>query len=60
MPVSFGTFHAIFFFCVEYMLTTISAPTIIREEQKQQLIREIIEDMPVEPDNAFLLVVCAQ
>ena len=28
-----------------------TASNIIREEQKQQLIREIIEDMPVEPDN---------
>ena len=50
MPVSFGTFHAIFFSVLKHAYNY-TASNIIREEQKQQLIREIIEDMPVEPDN---------
>ena len=45
MPVSFGTFHAIFFSVLKHAYNY-TASNIIREEQKQQLIREIIEDMP--------------
>ena len=43
-------FHAIFFSVLKHAYNY-TASNIIREEQKQQLIREIIEDMPVEPDN---------
>ena len=50
MMVLAGTFHAIFFSVLKHAYNY-TASNIIREEQKQQLIREIIEDMPVEPDN---------
>lgn len=50
LPVSFGTFHAVFFSVLKHAYH-FSAGNIIREEQKQQFIREIIEDMDVEPDN---------
>ena len=38
-------FHAIFFSVLKHAYNY-TASNIIREEQKQQLIREIIEDMP--------------
>ncbi len=50
LPVSFGTFHAVFFSILRHAYNY-TASNIIREEQKQQFMRDIIEDMPVEPDN---------
>lgn len=50
LPVSFGTFHAVFFSVLRHAYNY-TAGNIIRDEQKQQFMREIIEDMPVEPDN---------
>ena len=49
LPVSFGTFHAIFFAVLKaaYHYT---AANIIREDQKLSLIREIIADLPDPPD----------
>lgn len=50
LPVSFGTFHAVFFAVLKHAYHY-TAANIIRDEQKQQFMREIIEDLPVEPDN---------
>lgn len=55
LPVSFGTFHAVFFSVLKHAYHY-TAANIIRDEQKQQLMREIIEDLPVEPDNMNELI----
>ena len=49
LPVSFGTFHAVFFAVLKaaYHYT---AANIIREDQKTAMMREIIEGLPDPPD----------
>ena len=49
-PVTFGTFHAIYFKILRYAYNY-SAQNIIREENKYGIIREIIESMDLEIDD---------
>ena len=47
LPVSFGTFHAVFFKILKYAYNY-SADNILREEMKYQYVREIVETMELE------------
>lgn len=49
-PVSFGTFHAVFFTILKYAYH-FNAGNIVREEQKRQYFREIINDLDLEPED---------
>lgn len=55
VPVTFGTFHAVFFKILKYAYNY-SADNILREEYKYQYIREIIEKMELEyeDENEFI------
>ncbi len=55
LPVSFGTFHAVFFAILKaaYHYT---AANIIREDRKLAMMREIISDLPDPPDNVGEMV----
>lgn len=48
--VSFGTFHAIFFTILKYAYN-FSGSNIIREDQKYQIFREIINEVNIEVDD---------
>lgn len=54
-PVTFGTFHAVFFKILKYAYHY-SAANILREEEKYQLIRELVEkeDLEIEDIKDFL------
>ena len=49
-PVSFGTFHAVFFKILKYAYN-FSAENILREEVKYEILREIIESQELELDD---------
>ncbi len=49
LPVSFGTFHSIFFTILRYAYG-LNANNILREEQKRQILTEIIHSMNLEID----------
>jgi DNA helicase-2/ATP-dependent DNA helicase PcrA len=55
VPVSFGTFHAIFFKILKYAYNY-SAQNIIREEEKYRLIKSFIEDenLEIEDEKEFV------
>ncbi len=55
LPVSFGTFHAIYFKILKYAYHY-NAEHIIREEKKYELMREIIErmDLEISDENEFV------
>lgn len=55
LPVSFGTFHAVFFSILKHAYHY-DASAIIREEQRIQLIRELIDRyrVDVEDENEFI------
>lgn len=54
-PVQFGTFHAIFFSILKHAYHY-SANNILREEQKKQFLRSIVDhiDMELEDENEFI------
>lgn len=60
-PVSFGTFHAIFFQILKHAYHY-NAANIIREEQRVQLIRELMERrrIDVEDEMEFIFAVLAE
>lgn len=49
-PVTFGTFHAVYFKVLKYAYNY-RAENILREEVKYGIIREIVEDMELETDD---------
>lgn len=49
-PVTFGTFHAVYFKILKYAYNY-RAENILREEMKYGIIREIVEDMKLETDD---------
>lgn len=49
-PVTFGTFHAVYFKILKYAYNY-RAENILREEMKYEIIREIVEDMKLETDD---------
>lgn len=49
-PVTFGTFHAVYFKILRYAYNY-NADNILREEEKYAIIREIVEDMDLEIDD---------
>ena len=55
LPVSFGTFHAIYFRILKYAYNY-NAENIIREEKKYEFLREIIEKMELDisDENEFI------
>lgn len=55
LPVNFGTFHAVFFMILKYAYHY-NGSNIIREDQKKQYFREIIEklDLEIEDEKDFL------
>lgn len=55
IPVSFGTFHAVFFKILKYAYNY-NADNILREEEKYRLIRELIEneELDIEDINEFV------
>lgn len=55
MPVSFGTFHAVFFKILKYAYNY-SADNILREEEKYRIIRELIEqeELDIEDISEFV------
>ncbi|WMJ90045.1 ATP-dependent helicase [Anaerocolumna sp. MB42-C2] len=59
--VNFGTFHAVFFTILKYAYHY-SAANIIREDQKNQFFREIIEhlDMEIEDEKEFILNITSE
>ena len=54
-PVSFGTFHAVFFKILKYAYNY-SAENILREDEKYRMIRELIEqeELDIEDVNEFV------
>lgn len=50
VPVNFGTFHAIFFNILKYAYH-FNSSNILREDQKKQFMREIIEKLDLEIDD---------
>lgn len=50
VPVTFGTFHAIYFGILKHAYN-LTAANILREDQKNQFLREIISKLDVEPDD---------
>lgn len=48
-PVTFGTFHAVYFKILKYAYNY-RAENILREESRYEIIREILEDMSLETD----------
>lgn len=50
LPVSFGTFHSIFF-AVLRSAYKYTADNIIREESKIEIVKDLIESMEIETDN---------
>lgn len=60
-PVSFGTFHAIFFRILKYAYRY-DASSIAREDQRVQYIRELIdkEQMEIEDENEFISSILAE
>lgn len=60
-PVSFGTFHAIFFRILKYAYRY-DASSIVREDQRIQFIRELIdkEDLEIEDENEFISSILAE
>lgn len=61
LPVSFGTFHAIFFRILKYAYNY-SAHNIIREEDRFRLIKELIEreELEIEDENEFVRSIMAE
>lgn len=61
LPVSFGTFHAIFFKILKYAYNY-SAQNIIREEDKYRLVKNLIDDenLEIEDEKEFLSSVIAE
>lgn len=61
LPVSFGTFHAIFFRILKYAYNY-SAQNIIREEDRFRLIKELIEkeELELEDENEFVRSIMAE
>ena len=55
LPVSFGTFHAVYFRILKYAYHY-SAENIIREEKKYEILREIIQKMELDisDENEFI------
>lgn len=55
MPVSFGTFHAIFFKILKYAYNY-SAQNILREDEKYRIIKELIdnEHLEIEDEKEFV------
>ena len=55
LPVSFGTFHGVFFAILKYAYN-LSSDNVVREEQKRNCIKEIIEtlDIEIEDENDFI------
>ena len=47
LPVSFGTFHGVFFAILKYAYN-LSSDNVVREEQKRNCIKEIIETLDIE------------
>lgn len=60
-PVSFGTFHAVFFRVLKYAYNY-SAQNIIREEEKYRLIKSLIdnEQLEIEDEKEFISSVIAE
>ncbi len=54
-PVTFGTFHSVFFWILRQAYG-LSAANIIREEQKYQFLRELLSQhhLEIEDENEFL------
>ena len=46
MRVSFGTFHSVFFLILK-LAYRYQASDIVREEQRGQFIREMLDDLPI-------------
>ena len=61
LPVSFGTFHSVFFRILKYAYRY-DASSIVREEQKNQFIRELIEkeDLEMEDENEFISAILSE
>lgn len=61
LPVSFGTFHAIFFKILKYAYNY-SAQNIIREEDKYRLVKTLTDDenLEIEDEKEFLSSVIAE
>lgn len=55
LPISFGTFHAIYFKILKYAYHY-SADNIIREEKKYEIMREIVHnmDLDISDENEFI------
>lgn len=60
-PVSFGTFHAIFFRILKYAYRY-DASSIVREEQRIRYIKELIdkEDLEIEDENEFISAILSE
>ena len=60
-PVSFGTFHAVYFKILKYAYHY-SASNIITEEERQQALREIVSglDLELEDEKEFLAGIAAE
>lgn len=60
-PVSFGTFHAVFFRILKHAYRY-DASNIIREEQRVQIIRELMErhHVDVEDENEFITSILSE
>lgn len=56
LPVTFGTFHAVFFMMLKYAYHY-DSNNIVREDQKKQYFREIIEklDLEIEDEKDFIM-----
>lgn len=61
LPVTFGTFHAVFFGILKHAYHY-TAANILREEQKYQYLKEIIErmDLEIEDEAEFLSGIIAE
>ena len=55
MRVSFGTFHSVFFLILK-LAYRYQASDIVREEQRGQFIREMLDDLPIESEDQGELV----
>lgn len=60
-PVSFGTFHAVFFRILKYAYRY-DGSSIVREEQRVQYIKELIEkeDLEIEDENEFISAILGE
>ena len=61
LPVSFGTFHAVFFSILKHAYRY-DASSIVREEQRVRIIRELVDKyhMEVEDENEFIASILSE